>query len=1251
MSALNRCSGRGAPPTPRSEYRPYLEQLEDRLILCVSPGCLLSLTSVPTDLGPVVDIRFIDSIGITGESSFLVESATTGKLDITLRESGNLQTPVQLVIVDPQTNQVVAAGERPANTPMSMPGGGGSNDSITKASPSGLNGSGLAVGGGTIGDGAFSGTTGDYDFYRFTATAGQRVNIDIDSSSPTLDSVIAIYDSTGTLIGQNDDDGLTTDSFFAFTTPAAGDYFVVVFGNGSGLPNDPFTEGTGNGPGSTGTYDISIEILNPLTVSVPVFEGQQLLVVVTSAGSGDFSLAVSNADAYSSSGSTKFLVPSGGTPDDVVIADVDGDSIPDLIVVDDQDQFVRVLLGNGDGTFQAPSFDVIGAGTMLFRNPVRRVAFADLDSDSNLDLITTNPESSDVSVLFGNGDGLSYHRRFDAARTPSAIAVGDFNGDGIPDLVVADAAFETPSGSSETNLSVLLGRGDGTFTPQLRNTFATKGVASLVVASLNQDELDDLILFGSDGTIYVLLAAAGGNFSSQQVVEAPGSIGDAIAADLNGDGHIDLAGTLRDGDSVFVLWGLQAGGFSPASLYFVGPNVQSLAVADVAIVSGGETSLPDGTAADQRLDLIVTTRGDGSSPGKLAVLAQLDPLGGVNGFGSPLYLTEVQQPTALAVGDVNGDDVPDIIVAEQRGLVAVFTQPPTIAPNTTPANAMELGTVTHVVLPKRTITASNTEAWYTFTVPAEDAPGAGDQVVDVSALFEYESGPGLQMEVFDSSNTLLGTGPRLRLVVPQGERLTIHVSGVLLAPNASGAYTLAIDVLPQVVAVDALSLLPSSTAAPGGPVTTLVVTLQGDFLDREAAQDPANYQVTYLGSDGVFGTADDQIIEIGGPGVEFPVVYTPNSKLTAGSGQTFPTGTRQTVTLNFASGLPAGSYVVELSPDIQTKPFSDPEAQLLAQTGPLGGHGVVQVDGPAIKSGAQVELVDLVMQQGELDLDVFSAGNGFLTQLHDDLSSLLDAILTEIGDAPSVTASLIDQLQFRIAAGLGQLGQRDTSLFVLLLDPVSINLADPNGNTVDYDLQTGSVVNNIPRTYVEVAGNIELIVVADALGAYGLQIKDVPTQPRGAVGTANNSGSPFESLTEAIRSGTLQFTFAGTATPTLPPGGVPSSPVPTPPTVIDVAPTFFVASSPLDLKDPKLTDQQEDAAEQEDDSAVSVSEVVVEEIDNESTTSSRREDHRLFRGGLSEFLRTRLPSLVGLWEELVAQLRTLWLRILKLRAQ
>jgi VCBS repeat protein len=84
------------------------------------------------------------------------------------------------------------------------------------------------------------------------------------------------------------------------------------------------------------------------------------------------------------------------------------------------------------------------------------VAVADLNHDGLPDLVTANAGSNDVSVLLGRGDGtFTAPRRFTVGTNPVSVAIGDLNGDLIPDLVTADPVFSA--------VTVLLGLGDGTF--------------------------------------------------------------------------------------------------------------------------------------------------------------------------------------------------------------------------------------------------------------------------------------------------------------------------------------------------------------------------------------------------------------------------------------------------------------------------------------------------------------------------------------------------------------------------------------------------------------------------------------------------------------------------------------------------------------------------------------------------------------------------------------------------------------------
>src|SRR5262249_59362016 len=101
----------------------------------------------------------------------------------------------------------------------------------------------------------------------------------------------------------------------------------------------------------------------------------------------------------------------GPSPVFVVVVDVNGDRLLDLVVVNSTSNVVSVLLGNGNGTFQAPQS--FATGTFTFP---RAVAVEDVDGDGKLDLVVANSFSFDVSVLLGNGDGTF--------QAPQGVGVG-----------------------------------------------------------------------------------------------------------------------------------------------------------------------------------------------------------------------------------------------------------------------------------------------------------------------------------------------------------------------------------------------------------------------------------------------------------------------------------------------------------------------------------------------------------------------------------------------------------------------------------------------------------------------------------------------------------------------------------------------------------------------------------------------------------------------------------------------------------
>ena len=244
--------------------------------------------------------------------------------------------------------------------------------------------------------------------------------------------------------------------------------------------------------------------------------------------------------------------------------------------------------------------------------------------------------------------------------------------------------------------------------------------------------------------------------------------------------------------------------------------------------------------------------------------AMFDDQGQFLGLGAPKNLAGGEAPLDLDVDDLNGDGRLEIVVVDRGGILVICGQPPNIVPNDTLATARDLGTVVHVLEPTLTIVPGHEDAFFKLTISTEALAGAGDELIDCSVLFEATEGAGLSMEVLDVVGNVLGTGERFRLRAPQGAKLTLHVFAVEAADGSrgAGAYTLDINVLPQVASVESQPLLPGVGANPGGPTSTIVITLHGDRLDPASAQNTANYRVTWLGLDGNLGTPDDRVIPI-----------------------------------------------------------------------------------------------------------------------------------------------------------------------------------------------------------------------------------------------------------------------------------------------------------------------------------------------------------------------------------------------------
>jgi FG-GAP-like repeat/SdrD B-like domain/Domain of unknown function (DUF4214)/Calx-beta domain/FG-GAP repeat len=403
-------------------------------------------------------------------------------------------------------------------------------------------------------------------------------------------------------------------------------------------------------------------------------------LIVTNSGDNTVSVLLNTtapgAGTLSFAGQQTFAT--GTDPVFVAVADLNGDGEPDLIVTNEVGNTVSVLRNMttpGAATFSfAPqqAFATVAGGSAY------SVAVADVNGDGRPDVIVDNKQGNSMSVFLNTTvlGAATITPAFPQVTTSAvesdvfAVAAGDLNGDGKPDLVVSNFAANT--------VSVLMNTSPpGSTTPSFASaqTFATGFARSVTLGDINGDGLPDIIVAIGNNMVAVLMnttapGSTTASFAPQQTFAAGTSSVSVVLADINGDGKLDLV--VADGspgaEQVLVLLnttptGATTPSFAPAQSFAVGNQPFSVTIGDIN--------------GDGKPDIVAPNTADGT----VSVLLNTTPTGAATAsFTTQQTFTTRGEPASVALGDINGDGLLDIVVANNDSTVSVLL-------NTTPPGA------------------------------------------------------------------------------------------------------------------------------------------------------------------------------------------------------------------------------------------------------------------------------------------------------------------------------------------------------------------------------------------------------------------------------------------------------------------------------------------------------------------------------------------------------------------------------------
>jgi hypothetical protein len=568
------------------------------------------------DTGTFPSWLAISDLDSDGKPDLIVASAFDSKVSVLLgKNDGTFASKVDYGIDVPPS--AVAMGDM---------NGDGTLDLVAADWPSEHEGLGVLLGGG---DGTFS----QQPSIPNAGVGLYSLALADLNSDGRLDLVGAVMDSdkVGVLLG-------TADGFAARVDYSTGDHLstanVWSTCNPTWSPCYPRSLALGdlNGDGAT-----DLVVANESSGSLSILLGM---------GNGTFA--------------TKVDYPTASLPISVTLADLNLDGSPDVVVANHNADRVSVMLGRGDGRFVAGTIYAVGDAPT---SPI----YGDVNGDRKTDMVEMGADRIRAWLATAGGTfaavvetpaqpltapaGLPGKVTYHAV----ALALGDLDGDGKPDLVAARYVnSDMLSDPQSPKTSVFLGTGDGRFAKELSIAFDGFLAAAVALVDLNRDGKLDMVARTDSNLVSVLLGKGDGTFPSKVDYELDGYAGPFALGDLNADGKVDLV-TSNPWPASLAMWLGKGDGTFADKVDVGGPGTPTaLTIIDVN--------------RDGKLDLVSSDFNSGDDTSWVEVLLGT----GDGGFSAPVVSPAVSG-SLVGLGDLNGDGrVDQVVLNGNRGTVSVL---------------------------------------------------------------------------------------------------------------------------------------------------------------------------------------------------------------------------------------------------------------------------------------------------------------------------------------------------------------------------------------------------------------------------------------------------------------------------------------------------------------------------------------------------------------------------------------------------